>query len=79
MNHPSVLLDLVVFVVVIAQVRLVKSIHPGMNVSAIFNTVGRDTEIYFAIISSSHILILVMYSVESVGSLYKYLSLPHAD
>ena len=54
-------LDIAVFAFVIAQARLIKSMHPGVNVPSILNTVSRDAEIYFAVISSSHLLTVIMY------------------
>ena len=65
LNHP-VPLDVAVFVFVLARVRLVKSMHPGVDVPSILNTVSRDAKVYFAVISSSHTLIVIMYSVARV-------------
>ena len=63
LNHSSVPLDAAVLAFVIVQVRLVKSINPGVDVPSILNTVSRDAGVYFAVISTSHALTLIMYSV----------------
>lgn len=62
LNHPSVPLDITVLVSVIVRARLIKPMQPGMDVPALLSTVSRDTAIYFAVISSSRILAVVMYS-----------------
>jgi len=55
--------DITVFVLIIVQIRLIKSTYSGVNVPGILDTVGRDAEIYFVVVSSSHFLVVVMYSV----------------
>lgn len=69
MNHSFVPLDVLVFVSVIVQVGLVKSVHPGVNVNvpSILNTVTKDAVMYFAVISSSHVWAVIMYSTATVG------------
>lgn len=67
LNHSQNPVDIAVFTSVIVQVRLIKSIHPGMGVSSILNTISKDAKIFFAVIASSHILVVIMYSVARVG------------
>ena len=52
---------------VIVQTKIIKSRNRGMNVSTILSTVTREAEIYFAVIASSHFLVLVMYPTKRVG------------
>ena len=66
LNHPSVPLDGAVLVFVIVQVRLIKLIHPGVDVPSILNTVSRDAGVYFAVISASHTMTLITYAVARV-------------
>lgn len=69
LNHSFVPLDVLVFVSVVVQVGLVKSVHPGVNVNvpSILNTVTKDAVMYFAVISSSHVWAVIMYSTATVG------------
>lgn len=67
LNHLFVPSDVLVFVSVIMQVGLVKSVHPGVNVPSILNTVTKDAVMYFAVISSSHVWAVIMYSTATVG------------
>ena len=64
---PPLPLDIAVFAFVIAQARLIKSMHPGVNVPAILKTLSRDAEIYFVVISSSHTSTVIMYPTARVG------------
>ena len=66
MNHPSVHLDIAVFVLVTVQTQLVKSLHCGVGVPSILDTISRDAGIYFAVIASSHFLVVVLYSAARV-------------
>ena len=52
---------------VIVQVQIIKSRNRGMKVSGVLTRVTRDAEIYFAVISSSHLLVIIMYSTTKVG------------
>ena len=63
LNH--IPLDIAVFVLVIVQTRLIRLTHPG--VPSILDTVSRDAGIYFAVISSSHFVVVVMYALARVG------------
>ena len=67
LNHPSAPLDITVLVSIMTQVRLIKSMHPGVNVPAILKTLNRDAEIYFVVISSSHTSTVIMYPTARVG------------
>ena len=55
--------DVAVFLFVIVQTRLIESrhIHRGMNTPKILQTVSKDAKIYFAIITMSHLLVVIMY------------------
>jgi len=64
---PICSVDVAIFVLVIAQTQNIRSRSPGMHVSSILNTVSRDAEIYFAVIASSHLMAVVMYSAARVG------------
>lgn len=66
-NNLPVPSDVLVFVFIVVQKRLITSTHQGLNVPNILNTVTRDAEVYFAMISTSHLLIVVMFSVARVG------------
>lgn len=57
--------DVAVFLLVFIQTKLIKSVHQGMGV--IVNAVTRDTEIYFAVITTSHLLIIIMFTSARVG------------
>lgn len=63
----SIPLDIVVFVFVIVQTRLIKSMNRGVDVPSILDTINRDSGIYFALISSSHTLAVIMRSVTRVS------------
>jgi len=54
-------------VLVIVQAQIIKLRNRGMKVSGVLDTVTRDAEIYFAVISSSHLLVIIMYSTTRVG------------
>ena len=41
--------------------------HPRVDIPHVLNVVGRDSEIYFMVISS-HFVIVVVYTVARVGS-----------
>lgn len=73
LNHLSVPLDVVVFVLVIIQLLYAKSSHRGVRVPSILETVGRDAGVYFAVIASSHLLVLVFFAVARVRSLAQLL------
>ena len=66
-SHLFVSVDIGVLVLVIVQVQIIKSRNHGMKVSGVLNRVTRDAEIYFAVISSSHLLVIIMYSTTEVG------------
>ena len=66
MNRLSVLSDLAVLVLVIVQAQLFKSRHGGLNGPDILGTISKDTEIYFAVVASSHLLIMIIISVARV-------------
>ena len=67
LNRPPVPLDIAVFILVIAQMQYMKATHRGIKLPSVLNAVSRDTGVYFAIIASSHFLVVVMYSVARVG------------
>ena len=62
-----ILVDVGVLVLVVVQAQIIKLRNRGMKVSGVLNTVTRDAEIYFAVISSSHLLVIIMYSTTRVG------------
>ena len=62
-----VLSDIVAFTLVVMQIRLLRSAHQGIHVPRIINTVGRDAKVYFAVITTTHLLIVVMYITTRVG------------
>ena len=47
---------------------LIKPLYRGVNVPSILDVVGRDAAIYFAVIASSHFLVVVLFSVVRVRS-----------
>jgi hypothetical protein len=59
LTYLAVPTDVSVFVIVLVQAQTIKSRHQG-NGSRILDTVTRDAEIYFAVITTSHLLIVVM-------------------
>lgn len=63
----SVPIDLGVLVFVIVQTQILKLRNRGMKVSSILSTVTRDAVIFFVVISSSHVLVVIMYSTAGVG------------
>jgi len=67
LNHLSVPLDAVVFVFVIVQTRLTAPMRRGVKGSSILDTVARDTQIYFVLISTSHFLIVIIFVAARVG------------
>ena len=52
------------------QIRLIKATHPGVRMPSVLDSVTRDSEIYFGIISMSHFLGMVVYVVAGVGLFY---------
>jgi hypothetical protein len=54
-------------VLVIGQAQLIKSKHRGMGGPSILDTVSRDAGIYFAVVASSHLVIVVMFFAARVG------------
>lgn len=69
LTHLLVPSDMAVFTLVVVQTRFLKSMHRGVNVPSIIDTVSRDAEIYFAVITTTHFLIVVMYAAARVGVL----------
>jgi len=65
LNYPLVPIDIVVFVSILVQKKLVTQ---GMNKSNIINTVTRDAEIYFIVVSAVHLLVIIMFAVARVRS-----------
>lgn len=55
--------DIVVCVLVVVQAQIFRTINRGTNVPNLLSTVSKDTVIYFAVISSSHLLVVIMFSV----------------
>jgi len=66
-DNLSVTLDILVFAFVLVQARLIAPAHQGINAPNILSTITRDTGIYFAVISTSHLLIMIMFTAERVG------------
>jgi len=60
--------DVTVFAIILVKTHIIKSRHL-MNRSRILNTVSRDAEIYFVIITTCHFLIVVMILAARVGIL----------
>ena len=60
--------DIAVFTLVAVQTQIMKSMHRGMNGSSILDTINRDTGTYFALIATSHFVIVIMYTVTRVRS-----------
>lgn len=69
LTHLLVPSDMAVFTLVVVQTRLIKSMHRGVKVPSIIDTVSRDAEMYFAVITTTHLLIVVMYAAARVGVL----------
>jgi len=66
MTHLAVPTDIAVFTLVAVQTKIMKSMHRGMNGLSILDTINRDTGIYFALIATSHFVIVIMYIVARV-------------
>jgi hypothetical protein len=49
------------------QAQIFKSRYRGIGMPSILDTVSRDAEIYFAIITSIHFWIVVFYAAARVG------------
>jgi len=60
-THLAVPTDIAVFTLAIIQNQIMKSMNRGTSRSNILDTVSRDAGIYFALITVSHFLVLVMY------------------
>jgi hypothetical protein len=58
-NRRSIVSDVAVFLLVIIQRHLIRSRYPGMGGPDILSKLGRDAEIYFGCIATSHLLVLV--------------------
>lgn len=58
--------DIVVFIFVVAETQIIKSMHRGMNVPSILDTFNRDARIYFTVIATAHFLIVLMYGTVRV-------------
>jgi len=65
-SYLSVPLDVLVFAFVLVQTRIIASTHQGIKTPNVLGTITRDAEIYFAVISTSHFLIAVMFAVARV-------------
>ncbi|KAF9792646.1 hypothetical protein BJ322DRAFT_63556 [Thelephora terrestris] len=63
----SLSFDIVVFVLVVVQTRLIKSRYRGMGRPNLLNTFSRDAEIYFGVITTSHFLIVVVFAAARPG------------
>ena len=48
------------------QTQLVRSRHRGVDVLEILDTVSRDAEIYFGVIASSHLVVVIMFAAARV-------------
>jgi len=59
--------DLAVSVFVLAAIRRFKSQRGGAGAPSILDTINRDAKIYFGIITTNHVLIVVMYASARVG------------
>ena len=57
------------------QILLVRPLYRGVNVPSILDVVGRDAAIYFAIIASSHFMVVVLFAVARVRSFVRVLEL----
>lgn len=67
MTRLAVPTDIVVFAFVLIQTKVMNSMYRGINRSSILNTVSRDAGLYFALITSSHFLTVIMCIATSVG------------
>jgi len=67
LNHLSVSLDALIFFCVIVQTRLVGPTRWGMKGPSILDKVARDTQRYFILISTSHLLIVIIFFAARVG------------
>jgi len=63
----SLSFDVAVFVLIIIQTRLIRSRYQGMGGPDVLNTLNRDAEIYFAVIATSHFVIVIMFGVARAG------------
>lgn len=52
--------DLAAFLIVLVQTRVLKKQYRDPNITTIADTVTRDTEVYFLLIFSSHLLLVLM-------------------
>jgi len=59
--------DIAVFVFVLAAIRRFKWQRGGVGVPNIIDTINRDAKIYFGIITTNHVLIVIMYASTRVG------------
>ena len=62
----SVPADVGVLVFVVVQARFLKSLDRGLNVSTIIDTISRDAVIFFVLISTSHVLNVILTSTARV-------------
>ena len=60
-------LDIAVFVSVIVQAQIFKRMS-GTSTAGLLNTVSRDAMVYFAVISSSHLVVVIMFATTRVWS-----------
>ena len=65
-NKISVLSDIVVFALIVVQTRLMRSLYRGVGVPSILDTINRDAGLYFAVIASSHFIVVILYSMGRV-------------
>jgi len=63
----SLSFDVAVFALIVIQTRLIRSRYRGMNRPDILSRLSRDTEIYFAVIATSHFMITIMFGVARAG------------
>ena len=68
LTPPFIPIDVMVFMFVIVQTIIIKSESRGTNFPSILDAVSRDALIYFVVISSSHLLVVIMYAAARVGS-----------
>jgi len=67
LNHLSVPIDGLIFVFILIQTQFIALKYQGMNASNILDTVTKDAVIYLALISTSHLLTVILYTVARVG------------
>lgn len=60
LTYPTAPTDIIVFVLVVVQARRIRSGYGGMNGSTILDKISRDATIYFAVIATSHLIIIVL-------------------